>query len=111
MKRLEEKIRQMLDELGQALAEAIRNSPGVSETIEQIRQDGYALHLMVGNMQLSDEKEGTLGEPPPPETTEPTVETPAPPFRVNTDDVTFLKSIGIDPTRAVRRRRKPRSLA
>lgn len=31
-----------------------------------------------------------------------------PAFRVNTEDVAFLRSVGIDPTRTVRRRRSNR---
>ena len=55
--------------------------------------------------QLTDGRSGTTS---PDESTAATSSGGVPPFRVNADDVSFLKSIGIDPTRTVRRRRKSR---
>lgn len=90
----EEKIRQMLDHLGRELIEALHGSRSMSYALARIRQEGYALHLALGCQQQSEEE--APRKPVPPAT-----------FRLSTEDVSFLKSIGIDPTRNARRRRKP----
>lgn len=84
----------MLDVLGRELIEALHGSRSMSHALDRIRQEGYALHLALGCQQ-----QPAVEAPPP--------EPPRPPrFCLSTEDVSFLKSIGIDPTRNARRRRK-----
>lgn len=88
----------MLRELGQALSEAIAESPDLTRTLRQVRDEGYSLYLLVDSKKGADQTRPLelalvpkhLGEPV---------------FRINGDDLIFLKSIGIDPTRSLRRRR------
>ena len=91
---LDEKLRQMLRDLGRALSEAISDSPEVGRTLRRIRREGYTLYL------LADcKREGEIATPVA------SGKSPGEPlFRINSDDLSFLRSIGIDPTR--RRRRK-----
>ena len=95
----------MLGAFGRALVEAINGSSEASGVARRIQREGYSLHLVLGCLQGGQAEGGGELAPQPPD--------PArkPAFRLNGDDVTFLKSIGIDPTRAVRRRRKPGSAA
>ena len=78
----------MLDDLGRELIEALHGSRTMSDALQRIRREGYALHLALGCQQKATEPDRP------------------PNFRLSTDDVSFLKSIGIDPTRNARRRRK-----
>lgn len=89
----------MLGAFGRALVEAINGSSEISGVARRIQREGYSLHLVLGCLQ-GDAEDGEELAPRPPHS----VHKPA--FRLNGDDVTFLRSIGIDPTRAVRRRRK-----
>jgi len=95
----------MLGAFGRALVEAINGSSEVSGVARRIQREGYSLHLVLGCLQggVADGGEELAPRPPQP------VHKPA--FRINGEDVTFLKSIGIDPTRSVRRRRKPGPMA
>ena len=93
---LDEKLRQMLRDLGRALSDAISDSPEVGRTLRRIRREGYTLDLLVdctreGETAAAPVASGgaTAGDPV---------------FRINSDDLSFLKSIGIDPTRRRRRR-------
>lgn len=101
---LDEKLRSMLRELSRALSSAIADSDEVGASIRRIRQEGYAIHLLV------DCKREEAG----PEVVVEAGSEPSPPvgetaFRINGSDLAFLRSIGIDPTR--RRKRKPRRTA
>jgi len=95
----------MLRDLRRALSEAISESSEVSLTLRRIREEGYTLYLLVDCKRdrlerLEREMGGELlpvaaprragGEPV---------------FQINGQDLSFLRSIGIDPTRQLRRRR------
>lgn len=93
---LEDEIRQMLHELGQALSAAIADSDQISDTLSRIRSRGLGLFLLVDSraalgdaVQKDDGVCASLREPV---------------FRINGRDLRFLQSIGIDPTRRLRRR-------
>jgi hypothetical protein len=95
---LDQKIHQMLRELRRALSEAITDSSDVSRTLRRIREEGYSLYLLVdckreGNdpFQLDAPRFSSSSEPA---------------FMIDGRDLSFLRSIGIDPTRRLRRRRK-----
>ncbi len=96
MKKQDPILEEMLRDLGRALSEAILVSPDATRTLRRIRQEGYRLRLVLDCLE-----EGNLPEPliEPPRPSEPS-------FQINTTDLSFLRSIGIDPTRRLRRRRK-----
>jgi hypothetical protein len=88
----------MLRDLRRALSEAISESTEVSRTLRKIREEGYSLYLLVDcKRDVADQEQLALpagklasGEPA---------------FQIDGRDLSFLKSIGIDPTRRLRRRR------
>lgn len=89
----------MLRELRRALSEAISESPEVNRSLRKIREEGYSLYLLVDCKRDANELEPltfattsrhSSGEPV---------------FQIDIRDLSFLRSIGIDPTRRMRRRR------
>ena len=92
---LDEKLRQMLRELGRALSHAISESPEVGKTLRRIESEGYSLHLV-----LDCKRDDEPVVEPPPVAPRPGAD---PVFRINGDDLSFLRSCGIDPTRRRRR--------
>jgi len=91
---LDENLRQMLRDLGRALSHAISESPEVGETLRRIENEGYSLHLV-----LDCKRDGETAATPEP----PRRAGGEPVFRINGDDLFFLRSCGIDPTRRRRR--------
>lgn len=89
----------MLRDLRRALSEAISESSEVSRTLRKIREEGYSLYLLVDCKREANELE-PLAPPSPPKTPP-----GGPLFQIDSRDLSFLKSIGIDPTRRLRRRR------
>lgn len=94
---MDESMQRKLRDLGRAVFEAISESSEVSEALDLIRAEGYAL-----SMQLNCKKEPTEDPEEPAVRALPEA---IPEFRIDGQDVTFLRSIGIDPTRRMRRRR------
>jgi hypothetical protein len=97
---LNERLQNMLSEFRKALYEAISDSTDVHRTWRQLREEGYSLYLLVDcKKQEAIEAGGAAAErggkiPLPPQ---------EPVFQINGTDLSFLKSIGIDPTRRRRR--------
>jgi hypothetical protein len=96
---LDEKIHQMLRELRRALSEAITDSSDVSRTLRRIREEGYSLYLLVDCKREGVEEPLALTAPRFSSSSDPA-------FMIDGRDLSFLRSIGIDPTRRLRRRRK-----
>ena len=106
---LNDHLRQMLKELGQAINESISGSGRVHESIQRIRDEGYNLYMVL------DAKVGVNRRAPravsrrrPASAASARDLAPAgnqAAFRINIKDLRFLKSVGIDPTRKVRNRR------
>ena len=113
---LNDHLREMLKELGQAINESISGSGRVHDSIQRIRDEGYNLYMVLdakvgvnrrparsagrkrqaahsasassnGNGNGNGASEGEQAA-----------------FRINIKDLRFLKSVGIDPTRKVRTR-------
>ncbi len=93
----------MLRDFGRALSEAISDSSEASRKLRQIRDEGYSLYLLLDGSRAEAGADGSgalvtqggsrqLAAGPPE-------------FRINSTDLSFLRSIGIDPTRRLRRRR------
>jgi hypothetical protein len=98
--KLDDKLHQMLRDLRRALSEAISESSEVSRTLKKIREEGYSLYLLVDcKREANDADPITLHSPPRlPGAADPV-------FQIDGRDLSFLRSIGIDPTRRQRRRR------
>ena len=96
--------------MGEALIEAISDSSEINESLRELQKAGYSLYLVVDckrgatkrrrsessrstSAQASSEAgngSGRLGDPT---------------FRIDGNDLLFLRSIGIDPTRKSRARK------
>lgn len=90
-------IKQMIQELGHALVQAIAGSPEAAEAIGRIRQEGYSLHLVLDREEAGGREariELTNRQPSPREAT----------FVLDKGDVSLLKTLGIDATRSRKRR-------
>ena len=101
MRSQDEKIRRMLNDFGRVLIQAIHGSSEVNGAARKISREGYSLYLVLdgkeedaARLELTSRAEPARREP-----------SRRPRFRLNSDDVELLRSLGIDPTRSVRRRR------
>jgi hypothetical protein len=105
---VDDKIKQLLQDLGTAINESISGSDDVNQHIQRIRDEGYDLYVVL---------DATIGlnkqEPEGAEEDAPVVA--APPkevqFRINVNDLSMLRSLGIDPTRKVKSARRVEPLA
>jgi hypothetical protein len=115
----EDQVKQLFDDLGRALAEAIAASPDVTAAASHIRRQGFSLNLMLNCTQQSERAGVPLetlfrksDSPPGPSALAPVIAdnqgspSAQAPFRLNIGDVAFLRSVGIDGTRPARRRRR-----
>ncbi len=110
---LNEHLREMLKELGQAINESISGSEDVSKHIQRIRDEGYNLYVVLdATIGLNKQREGEE-EQQPATTTELVVrdENKDVQFRINVNDLSLLRGLGIDPTRKVRSARRVEPLA
>ena len=97
--KLDDKLHLMLKELRRALSEAISESTDVNRTLRRIREEGYSLYLLVDCKREANEPEALTFA------TAPRLHSGDPVFQIDGRDLSFLRSIGIDPTRRLRRRR------
>ncbi|HUJ14781.1 MAG TPA: hypothetical protein VL284_13425 [Thermoanaerobaculia bacterium] len=99
---MDEKIKQLLRELGTAINESISGSDDVNKQIQKIRDEGYNLYVVLdATIGLNRE-----GEPEPEPQPEIAVKGKDVTFRININDLALLRSLGIDPTRKVRTTRR-----
>ena len=83
-----------------ALARALSDSSEASRAVKEIRREGWSLYLVVDQQ---EEEQGSGGAAL--ELTAKKAAAESPPFKIDGQDLTFLRSIGIDPTRSLRKRR------
>ena len=103
---LNDHLREMLKELGQAINESISGSGRVHDSIQRIREEGYNLYMVLDAKVGVNRRESVRGARRPIGDAEPEdAGTERASFRINVKDLRFLKSVGIDPTRKVRARR------
>ena len=103
---MDDKIKQLLQDLGTAINESISGSEDVNQHIQRIRDEGYDLYVVLDatiglNKQEPDDSEAVVPASPPKEVQ----------FRINVNDLSMLRSLGIDPTRKVRSTRRIAPLA
>ena len=105
---MDDKIKQLLQDLGTAINESISTSEDVNRHIQKIRDEGYDLYVVLdATIGLNKQEEDN-------ETTAVTVPSKPPKdvqFRININDLSLLRSLGIDPTRKVRTTRRVEPLA
>ena len=121
---LNDDLRDMLKELGQAINESISNSDRVHDAIQKIRDEGYNLYMVLDAKVGVNRREARAREGRAARRRSSAVESivekvdtgdARAAFLINVKDVRILKSLGIDPTRKVRLRatmvrRAPRAL-
>jgi hypothetical protein len=102
---LDDHLREMLKELGQAINESISGSERVHDSIQRIRDAGCNLYIVLDARVGVNRREAKGTRQKLPELSD---EGPPPAegatFRINVRDVRLLRALGIDPTRKVRRR-------
>lgn len=84
-------IRKLLADIRSALASAIAESEEVSSGWKQLKAEGYSLSLVL-DCQRAEYSPTSIP-----------VTAKDPEFRINGQDLSFLQSIGIDPTRREKR--------
>ena len=101
---MDERIKQLLQDLGTAINESISGSEDVNRHIQRIRDEGYDLYVVLDatiglNKQEEEGQTAVVAATP----SEPPKEVQ---FRININDLSLLRSLGIDPTRKVRTARR-----
>jgi hypothetical protein len=98
---VDEKIKQLLRELGTAINESISGSDDVNKQIQRIRDEGYNLYVVL------DATIGLNRQDEPEQPSEVIVKSDKEiQFRININDLALLRALGIDPTRKVRTTRR-----
>ena len=114
---MDDKIKQLLRELGSAINESISSSDDVNRQIQKIRDEGYNLYVVldatIGLNKEGEEDAAAEGASP---AAEPTAELVVKSdkdvqFRININDLALLRALGIDPTRKVRTLRRVEPIA
>jgi hypothetical protein len=117
---LDDKVRAYLRELGAALNEAVSSSEKVHEILAKVKAEGYGVYLVL-DATVALEKRGRRSSAALPSIRRgalqaaraaddgegSTVERVV--FQINVKDLNFLRSVGIDPTRPIRSRRRPQA--
>ena len=117
---LDDKVRAYLRDLGAALNEAVSSSEKVHEILAKVKAEGYGVYLVLdatvalekrgrrSSAALPSIRRGALQAARATEDGEgSTVERVV--FQINVKDLSFLRSVGIDPTRPIRSRRRPQA--
>jgi hypothetical protein len=98
---VDDKIKQLLRELGTAINESISSSEDVNKHIQKIRDEGYNLYVVL-DATIGLNKQGEEDEQP---------ATGGELVVSRKDDLAVLRGLGIDPTRKVRTTRRVEPLA
>ncbi len=107
---LDEKTRAHLRELGSALNEAVSASPKVHEILARVKAEGYDAYLVLdATVALDRRGRRSSAALPSIRRGSPSArgEGETATFQINVKDLYLLRSLGIDPTRPVRARRRP----
>ena len=108
---MDDKIKELLRELGTSINESISASEDVNAHIQKIRDEGYDLYVVL-DATISLNRQGEDSEPIEQGLIEQTTAEPTQAmvvksdkevqFRIDINDLSLLRSLGIDPTRKVR---------
>lgn len=99
-RRASDRVRRLLNDLRSSLSRVFTETPEVNRVLHRIREQGWSLYLVIDKsegpaetnaFEISSEGSEALKEVD---------------FRINGGDLSFLRSVGIDPTRTLRRRRR-----
>jgi len=108
---LDDRLRAHLRDLGTALNAAVSSSEKVHEILAKVKAEGYDAYLVLDATVALDRRgrrsaaslpsirRGASGPG--------RAEGESAPFQINVKDLGFLRSVGIDPTRPIRARRRP----
>ena len=103
---MDDRIRELLEQLGTAINDSISGSDDVNRHIQQIRDEGYDLYVVldatIGLNKQDGESDDEVATAEPPKEVQ---------FRINVNDLAMLRALGIDPTRKVRGARRVEPLA
>ena len=104
---MDDRIKQLLRELGAAINESISGAEDVNRQIQRIRDEGYDVYVVL-DATIGLNKPGE--QPPSSEQAEVTALVPRNDreiqFRINVNDLALLRGLGIDPTRKVKTTRR-----
>jgi hypothetical protein len=100
---VDDKIKQLLQELGTAINESISSSEDVNLHIQRIRDEGYDLYVVLDATIGLNRQDGEAGDH---DALQPEAMIKEVQFRINVNDLAMLRSLGIDPTRKVRSMRR-----
>ena len=108
---MDDKIKQLLQDLGTAINESISSSDDVNRHIQLIRDEGYDLYVVLDatiglNKQDDQQDAGASVDGEPSTALVPAKALREVQFRINVNDLAMLRSIGIDPTRKVKGARR-----
>lgn len=98
---MSESLQKMLEELGRAFGQAISTSTDCRSAMHRIQDEGFSLFLVLNRDE--DSSTDTPSVAVDPTTTRPLSAEAR--FRLDTSDVAFLRSLGIDASRTGRQRR------
>ena len=110
---VDDKIKQLLKDLGSAINESISSSDDVNRHIQKIRDEGYNLYVVldatIGLNKQDDDESAPVAAPAEAPQTAIVKSDKSVQFRINVNDLALLRGLGIDPTRRVRtvRRAEP----
>ncbi len=104
---MDDRLKQFLKELGDAINESISSSETVNAQIQKIRDEGYDLYVFLdATIGLGRDGESTTitqGQTVAQSKGNLSNESQ---FRINVNDLVFLRSVGIDPTRKVKAQKR-----
>jgi hypothetical protein len=101
---VDDKIKQLLQELGTAINESISGSEDVNRHIQRIRDEGYDLYVVLdATIGLNKQEPDSADDEDVVKVAKPAKEVQ---FRINVNDLAMLRSLGIDPTRKVKGARR-----
>jgi hypothetical protein len=99
---VDDRIKQLLRDLGTAINESISGSDDVNKQIQKIRDEGYNLYVVLdATIGLNRQEESEVPAEVVAVKSSKDVQ-----FRININDLALLRSLGIDPTRKVRTTRR-----
>ncbi|HXI13440.1 MAG TPA: hypothetical protein VNM92_12480 [Thermoanaerobaculia bacterium] len=107
---MDDKIRDLLKDLGNAINESISASTEVNAQIQKLRDEGYDLYVVldatIGLNKSGDEEDAPVTQLPAMEPAPMVLRNNEVQFRIDVKDLSLLRSLGIDPTRKVRTQKR-----